>query len=167
MLHTVHIQTHSTYCQLSVPSVQGTSVEGYVNKHFEGTTINYIACLNVDYKSEREEAFQVLLSVFDFYTSPVPSASDPAHPRHCPTPPCADVSRLIRAQVCVHRQAGMRYTGLHCWPWGWAEIDQSNHHSRAALRIAKQCEDMLACGQAHVKRMHGTTLRAQNLTHTR
>ena len=35
-------------------------MEGYVNKHFEGTTINYIACLNVDYKSEREEAFQDL-----------------------------------------------------------------------------------------------------------
>ena len=31
-----------------------------MNKHFEGTTINYIACLNVDYKSEREEAFQDL-----------------------------------------------------------------------------------------------------------
>lgn len=37
--------------------VQGTRVEGMVNKLFEGHTINYIECINVDYKSTRREPF--------------------------------------------------------------------------------------------------------------
>ena len=65
-----------------------------MNKHFEGTTINYIACLNVDYKSEREEAFQVLL----FYTSSIQALFEGSHilyPCHCPTAACADVVGLF------------------------------------------------------------------------
>lgn len=40
--------------------LQGTDQEGQVAKHFEGVSVNYIECINVDYKSEREEAFQDL-----------------------------------------------------------------------------------------------------------
>ena len=40
--------------------LQGTEQEGQVNKHFKGTSVAYIECVNVDFKSEREEAFQDL-----------------------------------------------------------------------------------------------------------
>jgi hypothetical protein len=37
--------------------VQGTRVEGMINKLFEGHTLNYLECINVDYKSSRKESF--------------------------------------------------------------------------------------------------------------
>jgi len=35
-------------------------VEGELNKLLEGTVTNYIKCLNVDYKSERDETFNTI-----------------------------------------------------------------------------------------------------------
>lgn len=43
----------------SLPT-QGTRVEGMVNKLFEGHTLNYLECINVDYKSSRKESFMDL-----------------------------------------------------------------------------------------------------------
>ena len=37
--------------------MKGTSVEGTIQKLFEGHTVNYINCINVDYKSTRKEAY--------------------------------------------------------------------------------------------------------------
>lgn len=37
--------------------VQGTRVEGMVAKLFEGHMLNYLECINVDYKSSRRESF--------------------------------------------------------------------------------------------------------------
>lgn len=41
------------------PSVllQGTAVEGTIQQLFEGHHMNYIECINVDYKSTRKESF--------------------------------------------------------------------------------------------------------------
>ena len=114
-----------------------------MNKHFEGTTINYIACLNVDYKSEREEAFQVL---------PLNSRSihvlfqGPHTLQLCQyfTEPCADVAGLT-----LSRSAGRRaYDAQGCLPWCWTDFDRlhQSHHSQAALRTAKHSGEMLACG---------------------
>ena len=35
-------------------------VKGELNKLIEGTLTNYIKCLNVDYKSERDESFKFI-----------------------------------------------------------------------------------------------------------
>lgn len=35
-------------------------MEGTINKLFEGHTLNYIDCINVDYKSTRRESFMDL-----------------------------------------------------------------------------------------------------------
>lgn len=37
--------------------VQGTAVEGTIQQLFEGHHMNYIECINVDYKSTRKESF--------------------------------------------------------------------------------------------------------------
>lgn len=37
--------------------VQGTVVEGTIQKLFEGHHMNYIECINVDFKSTRKESF--------------------------------------------------------------------------------------------------------------
>ena len=37
--------------------LQGTVVEGTIQKLFEGHHMNYIECINVDYKSTRKESF--------------------------------------------------------------------------------------------------------------
>ena len=37
--------------------MKGTSVEGTIAKLFEGHTVNYINCVDVEYKSERKEAY--------------------------------------------------------------------------------------------------------------
>ena len=37
--------------------LQGTRVEGMINKLFEGHTLNYLNCINVDYKSQRKESY--------------------------------------------------------------------------------------------------------------
>jgi len=36
---------------------QGTAVEGTIQQLFEGHHMNYIECINVDYKSTRKESF--------------------------------------------------------------------------------------------------------------
>lgn len=47
-------------CDRLEEKMKGTRVEGTVNKLFEGHTLNYIECINIDYKSSRREAFQDL-----------------------------------------------------------------------------------------------------------
>jgi ubiquitin carboxyl-terminal hydrolase 7 len=42
---------------LTLLSPQGTVVEGTIEQLFEGHHINYIECINVDYKSSRKESF--------------------------------------------------------------------------------------------------------------
>jgi hypothetical protein len=37
--------------------IQATVVEGTIQKLFEGHHMNYIECINVDYKSTRKESF--------------------------------------------------------------------------------------------------------------
>ena len=37
--------------------LKGTVVEGTIQKLFEGHHMNYIECINVDYKSTRKESF--------------------------------------------------------------------------------------------------------------
>ena len=37
--------------------LQGTVVEGTIQHLFEGHHMNYIECINVDYKSTRKESF--------------------------------------------------------------------------------------------------------------
>jgi ubiquitin carboxyl-terminal hydrolase 7 len=37
--------------------MQGTAVEGTIQHLFEGHQLSFIDCINVDYKSERKEAF--------------------------------------------------------------------------------------------------------------
>jgi ubiquitin carboxyl-terminal hydrolase 7 len=49
------------FCYLLLsPLVQGTRVEKVINELFEGHTSNYLACVNVDYKSSRRESFMDL-----------------------------------------------------------------------------------------------------------
>jgi len=45
------------YFLLTLFSSQGTVVEGTIEQLFEGHHINYIECINVDYKSSRKESF--------------------------------------------------------------------------------------------------------------
>lgn len=40
---------------------QGTVVEGTIQQLFEGHHMNYIECINVDYKSTRKESFYGIL----------------------------------------------------------------------------------------------------------
>jgi ubiquitin carboxyl-terminal hydrolase 7 len=47
-------------CDRLEEKMKGTRVEGTVNRLFEGHTLNYIDCINIDYKSQRKEAFQDL-----------------------------------------------------------------------------------------------------------
>ena len=44
-------------CENLEEKMKGTSVEGTIQKLFEGHTVNYIECVNVDFKSERKEAY--------------------------------------------------------------------------------------------------------------
>ena len=37
--------------------MQGTTVEGTIQQLFEGHHMNYIECINVEYKSDRKESF--------------------------------------------------------------------------------------------------------------
>ena len=41
---------------------QGTVVEGTIQKLFEGHHMNYIECINVDFKSTRKESFYGIIS---------------------------------------------------------------------------------------------------------
>jgi len=45
------------YVPLWVTLEQGTVVEGTIQQLFEGHDMNYIECINVDYKSTRKESF--------------------------------------------------------------------------------------------------------------
>lgn len=47
-------------CDRLEEKMKGTRVEGLVNQLFEGHTLNYIRCINVDYKSSRRESFMDL-----------------------------------------------------------------------------------------------------------
>jgi ubiquitin carboxyl-terminal hydrolase 7 len=47
-------------CDRLETNMKGTRVEGTVNRLFEGHTLNYIDCINIEYKSSRKEAFQDL-----------------------------------------------------------------------------------------------------------
>jgi ubiquitin carboxyl-terminal hydrolase 7 len=47
-------------CDRLEEKMKGTRVEGTVNRLFEGHTLNYIDCINIDFKSSRKEAFQDL-----------------------------------------------------------------------------------------------------------
>jgi ubiquitin carboxyl-terminal hydrolase 7 len=42
---------------IEASTFQGTVVEGTIQKLFEGHHMNYIECMNVDYKSTRKESF--------------------------------------------------------------------------------------------------------------
>ena len=49
---------HDTVNYLSfLDYLQGTAVEGTIQQLFEGHHMNYIECINVDYKSTRKESF--------------------------------------------------------------------------------------------------------------
>lgn len=48
---------YTNYFLLTFLSLQGTVVEGTIEQLFEGHHINYIECINVDYKSSRKESF--------------------------------------------------------------------------------------------------------------
>lgn len=43
---------------------QGTVVEGTIQQLFEGHHMNYIECINVDYKSTRKESFYGMIFAF-------------------------------------------------------------------------------------------------------
>lgn len=45
---------------------QGTVVEGTIQKLFEGHHMNYIECINVDFKSTRKESFYGILMQYFF-----------------------------------------------------------------------------------------------------
>lgn len=45
-----------SFLSLFLP-IQGTVVEGTIQQLFEGHHMNYIECINVDYKSTRKESF--------------------------------------------------------------------------------------------------------------
>lgn len=47
--------------------VQGTVVEGTIQKLFEGHHMNYIECINVDFKSTRKESFYGTYQVCPLY----------------------------------------------------------------------------------------------------
>ena len=44
-------------CDKLEEKMKGTSVEGTIQKLFQGHTVNYINCCNVEFKSERKESF--------------------------------------------------------------------------------------------------------------
>ena len=44
-------------CEKLEEKMKSTTVEGTIQKLFEGHTVNYINCINVDYKSTRKEAY--------------------------------------------------------------------------------------------------------------
>jgi hypothetical protein len=54
-----------------IVSLQGTVVEGTIQQLFEGHHMNYIECINVDYKSTRKESFYGIYSWCKFELSEV------------------------------------------------------------------------------------------------
>lgn len=55
-INTLHVIIYLFFYNYSV-LVQGTVVEGTIQQLFEGHHMNYIECINVDYKSTRKESF--------------------------------------------------------------------------------------------------------------
>ncbi|KAK3120269.1 hypothetical protein QOZ80_9AG0684800 [Eleusine coracana subsp. coracana] len=56
MQHDVQ-ELNRVLCEKLEDKMKGTVVEGTIEKLFEGHNINYIECINVDYKSSRKESF--------------------------------------------------------------------------------------------------------------
>ncbi len=56
MQHDVQ-ELNRVLCEKLEEKMKGTSVEGTIAKLFEGHTVNYINCVDVEYKSERKEAY--------------------------------------------------------------------------------------------------------------
>ncbi|KAI3914506.1 hypothetical protein MKW92_004445 [Papaver armeniacum] len=56
MQHDVQ-ELNRVLCEKIEDKMKGTAVEGTIQKLFEGHHINYIECINVDYKSTRKESF--------------------------------------------------------------------------------------------------------------
>ena len=59
------------FCSFNPCPVQGTVVEGTIQQLFEGHHMNYIECINVDYKSTRKESFYGIYSWCKFELSGV------------------------------------------------------------------------------------------------
>jgi ubiquitin carboxyl-terminal hydrolase 7 len=56
-LDTSHLCIMSGILFIEASTSQGTVVEGTIQQLFEGHHMNYIECINVDYKSTRKESF--------------------------------------------------------------------------------------------------------------
>ncbi|PHT46462.1 Ubiquitin carboxyl-terminal hydrolase 12 [Capsicum baccatum] len=56
MQHDVQ-ELNRVLCEKLEEKMKGTTVEGTIQELFEGRIMNYIECINVDYKSTREESF--------------------------------------------------------------------------------------------------------------
>ncbi|KAM3374314.1 ubiquitin C-terminal hydrolase 13 [Capsicum galapagoense] len=56
MQHDVQ-ELNRVLCEKLEEKMKGTAVEGTIQELFEGCIMNYIECINVDYKSTREESF--------------------------------------------------------------------------------------------------------------
>lgn len=52
--------------KIALVLAQGTVVEGTIQKLFEGHHMNYIECINVDFKSTRKESFYGILMQYFF-----------------------------------------------------------------------------------------------------
>ncbi|GER45747.1 ubiquitin carboxyl-terminal hydrolase [Striga asiatica] len=63
MQHDVQ-ELNRVLCEKLEDKMKGTVVEGTIQKLFEGHHMNYIECINVDYKSTRKESFYVVLTLF-------------------------------------------------------------------------------------------------------
>mmetsp|Transcript_35695 Transcript_35695/g.79387 ORF Transcript_35695/g.79387 Transcript_35695/m.79387 type:complete len:1131 (+) Transcript_35695:131-3523(+) len=59
MQHDVQ-ELNRVLCEKLEEKMKGTRVEKVINELFEGHTTNYIECINVDYKSSRDESFMDL-----------------------------------------------------------------------------------------------------------
>lgn len=59
MQHDVQ-ELNRVLCEKLEDKMKSTTVEGTIQHLFEGHAVNYIECINVDYKSTRKEAFQDL-----------------------------------------------------------------------------------------------------------
>lgn len=56
-INRLHVIIYLFFYNYSFGFGQGTVVEGTIQQLFEGHHMNYIECINVDYKSTRKESF--------------------------------------------------------------------------------------------------------------
>lgn len=65
------INLRKVSCEVIITIVlaQGTVVEGTIQKLFEGHHMNYIECINVEFKSTRKESFYGIVCVSCSHTS--------------------------------------------------------------------------------------------------